>query len=52
VIADQQWRTVQEEDQQNQELLQISKQILQLTQEMHALSERECAAGAPSAGEG
>jgi uncharacterized membrane protein len=28
VIADQQWRTVQEEDKQNEELLDLSKQIL------------------------
>jgi hypothetical protein len=31
VIADAQWKTVQEEETQNQELLEISKQILQLT---------------------
>jgi len=28
VVADQQWRTVQEEDQQNVELLDLSRQIL------------------------
>jgi uncharacterized membrane protein len=31
VIADQQWRTLQEEDHQNVELLEISNQILRLT---------------------
>jgi uncharacterized membrane protein len=36
VVADQQWRTVQEEDQQNLELLELSKQILALTQEVRA----------------
>jgi uncharacterized membrane protein len=36
VIADQQWKTVQEEDHQNQELLEISKQILSLTKEVRA----------------
>jgi uncharacterized membrane protein len=36
VIADQQWRTVQEEDQQNRELLDLSRQILELTKEVHA----------------
>src|SRR5262249_32749919 len=36
VIADQQWRTVQEEDQQNRQLLHISKQILALTKEVQA----------------
>ena len=36
VIADQQWRTVQEEDKQNEELLSLSRQILQLTKEVRA----------------
>jgi uncharacterized membrane protein len=35
-IADQQWHTVQEEDQQNQELLDLSHQILDLTKAIHA----------------
>jgi uncharacterized membrane protein len=35
VIADQQWRTVQEEDQQNRQLLELSEQILALTREVH-----------------
>jgi uncharacterized membrane protein len=35
-IADQQWATVQEEDTQNQQLLEISRQILQLTTDLHA----------------
>jgi uncharacterized membrane protein len=35
VIADEQWRTVKEEDQQNLELLDLSRQILALTQEVH-----------------
>jgi len=35
VIADQQWHTVQEEDQQNRELLDLSSQILALTKEVH-----------------
>jgi uncharacterized membrane protein len=35
VIADQQWRTVQEEDQQNRQLLDLSEQILELTQAVH-----------------
>jgi uncharacterized membrane protein len=33
VIADQEWRTVQEEDLQNQELLAIAKQILERLEE-------------------
>jgi uncharacterized membrane protein len=36
VIADQQWRTVQEEDKQNVELLDLSRQILALTKEVHS----------------
>src|SRR3954452_22296711 len=35
-LADEQWKTVQEEDQQNEELLDLSKQILELTKEVHA----------------
>src|SRR3954463_10166777 len=36
VIADQEWRTVQEEDQQNRELLDLSERILHLTQEVRS----------------
>jgi len=36
VVADLQWRTVQEEDTQNQQLLDLSKQILDLTKAVHA----------------
>jgi uncharacterized membrane protein len=35
VIADQQWRTVQEEDRQNRQLLDLSEQILDLTKAVH-----------------
>jgi uncharacterized membrane protein len=35
VIADQEWLTVQEEDRQNQELLALSRQILELTKQVH-----------------
>ena len=35
VVADQQWRTVKEEDTQNQELLDLSHQILELTKAVH-----------------
>jgi uncharacterized membrane protein len=34
VIADQQWKTVQDEDQQNNELLELSRQILSITKEI------------------
>jgi uncharacterized membrane protein len=36
VIADQQWRTVQEEDNQNNQLLDLSKQILGLTKQIRS----------------
>jgi uncharacterized membrane protein len=36
VIADQQWQTVKEEDRQNVQLLELSKQILDLTKAVHA----------------
>jgi uncharacterized membrane protein len=36
VLANQQWGTVQEEDQQNQQLLDLSHQILELTKAVHA----------------
>ena len=35
-LADEEWKTVQEEDQQNRELLAISNQILALTKAVHA----------------
>jgi uncharacterized membrane protein len=38
VIADEQWKMVQVEDKQNEELLQISKQILSLTKEVRSLA--------------
>jgi uncharacterized membrane protein len=34
VLADQQWKTVQEEDRQNKQLLELSRQILRLTKEV------------------
>jgi uncharacterized membrane protein len=36
VIADHQWQTVQEEDRQNVQLLELSNQILELTKAVHA----------------
>ena len=35
-IADQQWQTVKEEDRQNEELLELSRLILELTKAIHA----------------
>ncbi|HYJ89672.1 MAG TPA: DUF1003 domain-containing protein [Pyrinomonadaceae bacterium] len=36
IVADMQWKTVQEEDKQNRELLDLSHQILELTRQVHA----------------
>jgi len=36
ILANQQWTTVQDEDKQNQELLQLSHQILELTKAVHS----------------
>jgi uncharacterized membrane protein len=38
VVADQEWQTVKEEDKQNQELLNLSNQILELTKAIHAFT--------------
>jgi uncharacterized membrane protein len=38
LIAEQQWQTVQDEDKQNQELLDLSHQILELTKAIHAVT--------------
>jgi uncharacterized membrane protein len=35
-VADMEWQTVQEEDKQNQQLLDLSNQILELTKAVHA----------------
>jgi len=55
ILANQEWKTVQEEDQQNQELLHISNQILELTKAVHAVATARAAvseaAPAPAAGQ-
>ena len=38
VIADEQWRTVQEEERQNEELLGLSQRILDLTTAIHGVT--------------
>jgi len=37
-LADHQWKLVQEEEQQNEELLSLSRQILELTTAIHKLT--------------
>ena len=49
VIADQQWRTVQEEEQQNEQLLRQSNEILDLTKQIHAASAATTPASRPEA---
>ena len=39
VIADEQWKMVQEEDHQNKELLELSRHILTLTKEVRSLAD-------------
>ena len=49
VLANHQWSTVQEEDRQNEELLRLSRQILELTRQMHAHTRAGSDAGATPA---
>jgi uncharacterized membrane protein len=50
VLADHQWQTVQEEDQQNQQLLDLSNQILELTRAIHQLAAAQSAPATHPAG--
>jgi uncharacterized membrane protein len=50
VIADHQWQTVQEEEQQNEDLLNLSNQILELTKAIHQMAAAQSASGARPAG--
>jgi len=47
VLANQEWQTVQTEDQQNDELLRLSHEILELTKAVHAYASAQ--GGPPSA---
>jgi uncharacterized membrane protein len=38
VLADNQWRIVQEEDDQNRQLIELSTQILELTKAIHQMT--------------
>jgi uncharacterized membrane protein len=48
VIANEQWQTVQEEDEQNRKLLELSEQILDLTKAVHAYARAAAGAGSPA----
>ena len=45
VVANLEWKTVQEEDRQNEELLQLSNQILELTKAVHAATAARSSGG-------
>jgi uncharacterized membrane protein len=49
VIADEAWRTVQEEEQQNEVLLRLSNEILDLTKQIHTASATAKPPGRPGA---
>ena len=49
VIADEQWRTVQEEERQNEVLLRLSNEMLALVREIHATSGTAAPTGRPTA---
>jgi uncharacterized membrane protein len=46
VLANHQWQTVQEEDSQNRQLLDLSRQILELTKAVHEYAAQRAAADA------
>ena len=50
VLADHQWQTVQDEEQQNEQLLQLSNQILELTKAIHQMASAQSASDARPAG--
>jgi len=45
VLADQEWKTVEEEDQQNKDVLDLSNQILDLTKAIHTMTSTRPVAG-------
>jgi hypothetical protein len=47
VVADQQWQMVQDEEQQNEELLRLSNQLLELTRAIHASTTARATEAAP-----
>ena len=51
VLADQQWVTVQDEDKQNRELIDLSNEILKLTKEVHAYAQARASGGTAPTGD-
>jgi uncharacterized membrane protein len=50
VLADAQWKTVQTEESQNEQLIKLSTQILELTSEIHRMTNERAATKAGDAG--
>jgi uncharacterized membrane protein len=48
VVADLEWKTVKEEDRQNEKLLELSNQILELTKAIHAVTSAAPGATGPT----
>ena len=48
VVANLQWQTVQEEDKQNQQLLELSNQILELTKAIHTFTDEATSKAKPA----
>jgi uncharacterized membrane protein len=48
VLADHEWRTVQAEERENEQLLGLSNQILELTKAIHAMASARTAADPPT----
>jgi uncharacterized membrane protein len=51
VMASQEWQSVQLEERQNEQLLDLSKQILQLTDAIHRLTVEHTRGAGPAVGE-
>ena len=50
VVAAEEWRSVQLEEKQNEELLDLSRQILDLTKAIHGLTQQRSGGGSASSG--
>ena len=50
VLADHEWEFVQTEEKQNEELLDLSRQILDLTKAIHGLTQQRSGGGSASSG--
>jgi uncharacterized membrane protein len=46
-LADMEWKTVQDEEDQNEQIIELSNQILELTEAIHGLTKAHVASGGP-----